>query len=121
MTTLHANSPKDALSRMETMALMSGVDMPLVAVRSQVASAISVVIQIERLADGSRKVVDVAEVLDLDIHGNYQVNSIYTYQVKGKDIQSGAITGEHIFTGYKPSFYKELTLLPLDLPNDMSG
>jgi pilus assembly protein CpaF len=120
MTTLHANSPKDALSRLETMALMSGIDMPLVAVRSQVASAISMVIQISRLSDGSRKVVDIAEVLDLDMHGNYQVNSIYTYQIDGRDEVSGVIHGKHVFTGYKPTFYPELTLLPVDLPSEMS-
>ena len=121
MTTLHANSPKDALSRMETMALMSGVDIPLVAVRSQVASAISLVIQISRLADGSRKVVDIAEVLDLDMHGNYQVNSIYAYQVSGKDQVSGTIKGKHVFSGYKPTFLSELALLPFDLPSELSG
>ena len=119
MTTLHANSPKDALSRMETMALMSGVDMPLVAVRSQVASAISLVIQISRLADGSRKVVDVAEILDLDIQGNYQSKSIYTFEIRGRNKETGKVEGEHLFTGYRPSFYNELTLLPFDLPGDM--
>ncbi len=121
MTTLHANSPKDALNRMETMALMSGVDMPLVAVRSQVASAISLVIQISRLSDGSRKVIDIAEVLDLDIHGNYQTNSIYTYEISGKDPASGAIEGRHLFTGHKPTFFQELALLPFDIPNEITG
>ena len=119
MTTLHANSPRDALNRMETMALMSGIDMPLVAVRSQVASAISVVIQISRLADGSRKVVDIAEVLDLDMNGNYQTRSIYAYKVSGKDQESGVIAGSHVFTGYLPTFLPELALLPFALPSDM--
>ncbi len=121
MTTLHANSPKDALNRMETMALMSGVDIPLVAVRSQVASAISLVIQISRFSDGSRKVVDVTEILDLDMHGNYQTNSIYTYEVCGLQETNGTIAGSHVFTGNKPSFLPELALLPYDLPSEFAG
>ena len=119
MTTLHANSPKDALSRLETMALMAGVDMPLVAVRSQVASAIEMVIQVSRLSDGSRKVVNIAEVLDLDMQGNYQVHPIYTYSVQGKNAQTGAIQGQHGSTGYKPTFFSELALLPYELPDDI--
>jgi pilus assembly protein CpaF len=121
MTTLHANSPKDALSRMETMALMSGVDIPMVAVRSQVASAISVVIQIARLADGSRKVVDIAEVHDLDINGNYQTTSIYQFDIKGRNESTGKIEGTHIFTGNKPTFSSELQLLPLELPKEIAA
>lgn len=120
MTTLHANSPKDALNRMETMALMSGLEMPLVAVRSQVASAISLVIQISRMADGSRKVTDVAEVYDLDAEGNYQTSSIYSYKVHGIDRETGKIQGEHQFTGTKPSFFRELALTGLELPSDMN-
>lgn len=119
MTTLHANSPKDALSRMETMALMSGVDIPMVAVRSQVASAISLVIQIARLADGSRKVVDIAEVHDLDINGNYQTTSIYKFEITGQNKETGAIEGNHVFTGNAPTFAPELALLSVQLPPEI--
>lgn len=118
MTTLHANTPRDALSRMETMALMSGVDIPLIAVRSQVASAISVIIQVSRMADGSRKVTDVAEVLDLDVQGNYQVHSVYNYKITGRDAD-GKIMGSHSFTGHMPSFAEELALFPFDLPDEL--
>ncbi|WP_035276093.1 CpaF family protein [Desulfogranum japonicum] len=121
MTTLHANSAKDALSRMETMALMSGVDMPLVAVRSQVASAISMVIQISRMGDGSRKVIDIAEVLDLDADGNYQTRSIYNYKAHGRNEESGKIEGEHLYTGYQPSFMHDLELSGFELPEKMAS
>ncbi len=120
MTTLHANSPQDALNRMETMSLMSGIDMPLMAVRSQVASAVSIVVQISRLSDGSRKVVDIAEVLDLDLNGNYQTNSIYTYKVSGSNKENGSISGSHVFTGNKPTFLSELAHTPINLPVDLT-
>jgi len=98
MTTLHANSPVDALNRLETMALMSGVELPLVALRSQVASAIDVVIQLSRFHDGSRKVTEVAEVAGLTDHGRCDVRSIYTFAIEGKG-SAGAVPGELRRTG----------------------
>ncbi|MEZ4845453.1 MAG: CpaF family protein [Bdellovibrionota bacterium] len=106
MTTLHANTPKGALARLETLALMSDVEMPLVALRSQVASAVDIVIQASRLRDGSRKITHISEVLDLDEKGNYQVNDIFVYQAKdvGKD---GKMVGEHVPTGNIPTFLED--------------
>jgi pilus assembly protein CpaF len=75
MSTIHANSPLDCLRRIETCALLSGIDIPLSALRSQVASAIDVVVHTARLSDGSRKVVSVAEVLPLE-NGDYRVSEI---------------------------------------------
>ncbi len=120
MTTLHANSAKDALSRMETMALMSGVNIPLVAVRSQVASAVDMVIQISRLGDGSRKVVDIAEVLGLNGEGNYQTRSIYSYKAHGRNEKSGQIEGKHVYSGYQPTFFNDLNLSGFELPAAMT-
>jgi pilus assembly protein CpaF len=77
MSTLHANTAADALNRLETMALMSGIEMPLPALRSQVASAIDVVIQLNRLNTGRRMVTEVSEVGGLSPHGQYQVTSIF--------------------------------------------
>jgi len=119
LTTLHANSGKDTLHRLETMALMSGVDLPLVAVRSQVASAISVVLQTARLHDGSRKLMEIVEVLDLDMEGNYRINPIYSFDIQGRDEETGAVLGAHRFTGNMPTFAKELNLLPIELPQDI--
>jgi len=77
ITTLHADSPMDALNRLETMAMMSNVAMPLTALRAQVASAIHVILQMMRFADGSRRVVEIARVLPLDDRGGYQTESLF--------------------------------------------
>jgi len=104
MTTLHANSPADALNRLETMALMSGIEMPLVALRSQVASAIDVVLQLTRFHDGSRKVVDIAEVRGLDDNGRYITKSIYQFGL-GPKSEDGRVTGRLERAGNRPSFW----------------
>ena len=106
MTTLHANTPKGALARLETLALMSDVEMPLVALRSQVASAVDIVIQASRLRDGSRKITHISEILDLDEKGNYQVNDIFVYQAKDID-KDGKIVGDHVATGNIPTFLED--------------
>jgi pilus assembly protein CpaF len=106
MATLHANTPKGALARIETLALMSDVEMPLVALRSQIASAIDIVIQAARLRDGSRKITHISEIMELDEKGNYQVNDIFVYRVNEVD-PSGKILGKHIPTGILPSFLEE--------------
>jgi len=107
MTTLHANSPADALNRLETMALMSGIEMPLVALRSQVASAIDVVVQLGRFHDGSRRVLELAEVRGLDEAGRYRVNSLYSFRFRGKS-PAGGVIGELERTGNRPSFGSEV-------------
>lgn len=106
MTTLHANTPKGALARLETLALMSDVEMPLVALRSQISSAVDIVIQAARLRDGSRKITHISEIMELDEKGNYQVNDIFVYRVKEIDA-SGKIIGSHVATGILPSFLEE--------------
>jgi len=77
VTTMHSDSPVDALNRLETMAMMSNVAMPLSALRAQVASAIHVILQMMRFADGSRRVVEIAQVLPLSEHGEYQVQDLF--------------------------------------------
>jgi pilus assembly protein CpaF len=110
LTTLHANSPKDALSRLETMALMSGVELPLTAVRGQVASAIELVVQVARLTDGSRRLTEVSQVLELDQAGNYQIRSLFAFDLQGKEPDTGRILGELKPTGQEPTFLRELIL-----------
>ena len=106
MTTLHANTPKGALARLETLALMSDVEVPLVALRSQISSAIDIVIQSARLRDGSRKITHISEILDLDEKGNYQVNDIFVFRVTDID-KTGKMIGEHVATGNIPTFLEE--------------
>jgi pilus assembly protein CpaF len=104
MSTIHANTPRDSLSRLETCALFSGIEIPLSALREQVGSAIHMVIQTARLHDGTRKITAVTEVLGLKDQ-QYQLQDIYVFKNEGTDAD-GKIMGKHVFTGYKPSFYK---------------
>jgi pilus assembly protein CpaF len=103
MTTLHANAPTDALNRLETMALMSGIEMPLKALRSQVASAMDIIVQLGRFHDGSRRILDIAEVRGLDEKGDYVVKSIYQFAFRGKTPEGGII-GQLERTGDRPAF-----------------
>ena len=114
MSTIHANSPIDSLSRLETCALLSGVDMPLSALRSQVASAIEVVVQAARLPDGSRKLISAAEILPLE-DGQYRVQELFKFYSKGLD-EDGKIHGVHGGCGNLPTFTEEAALrrLPFD-------
>ncbi len=106
MTTIHANSPRLSLSRLETLALMSEIDLPWRALRIQIASAIDIVVQISRLKDGSRRLIAISEVVDLDQNGNYIVNDIFTFNIRSVETD-GTIKGEHLPTGQIPTFAKE--------------
>ena len=121
MTTLHANSSKDALSRLETMAVMSGVEMPLSAVRAQVASAVELIVQIARFPDGSRRLTELAEVMGLDSRGDYQINPLFAFELQGRDEKTGQVNGQIKPLGNKPSFLKELELTGIDLDSKLFG
>lgn len=107
MCTTHANTPRETLSRLESLALFSGIELPLVAVRSQVASAIHAVISCARLSDGTRKVTHVSEVLPLNEKGDYRVQDIWIYNQTHRD-QDGKIHGYHTPTGIIPHFQRKL-------------
>ena len=107
MTTVHANSPKDSLARIETLAMLSNVELPLLALRAQVASAIHVVVQTERLSDGSRKVVFASEVLPLDTEGRYAVRHMMTFEHTGRG-PDGKVLGEHRLAKEPPTFWEEV-------------
>jgi pilus assembly protein CpaF len=109
MTTLHADSPADALHRLETMALMSNVEIPLSALRAQVASAIHVIIQMMRFVDGSRRVVQIAQVLSLDEHGRYQVEDLFILRMPPGERELVKATLE--WTGTKLAFRNEVAVL----------
>jgi pilus assembly protein CpaF len=102
MSTIHANSARDSLFRLETCAMLSGVELPLSALREQVASSIHVIIQTARLHDGSRKITAVTEVLGLKDR-EYQLQDILLFQREGLTAD-GKITGRHVFTGHEPTF-----------------
>ncbi|MCB0326459.1 MAG: CpaF family protein [Bdellovibrionales bacterium] len=118
MATIHANSPFGALSRLETLAMMSNVDLPLMALRSQIGSAMEVIVQTSRLRDGSRKITHISEVLGVDEAGHYQVQDVFVYQVKKVDAQ-GRILGDHQATGKLPSFYREAKMQGFTISRSM--
>lgn len=106
LTTAHANSPMDALVRLETLTLMGGIDMPSQVARRQVASAIHVVLQLARFDDGTRRVQCISEILGLDDAGQYRVQDIYRFRAAGRDSE-GKIVGALEWTGARPTFHAE--------------
>lgn len=104
MSTLHANGPLDALNRLETLCMMSKVDLPLYALRAQITSAIDVVVQLTRFADGRRDVTGIAEVQELDAEGRYRVADIFEYEL---DEETDSAVGKLVWTGAKSRFRNE--------------
>lgn len=115
MTTIHANSPRHCLTRLETLALMSEVELPLMSLRTQIAGVVEVLLHTGRLPDGSRKVLSMAEVLGLDPEGNYNIKEIFSYRQTGKS-PDGSVIGSHVSTGHIPSFYDEIRNHGLSYP-----
>lgn len=106
LTTAHANSPRDVISRLEVMVLMAGMDLPVRAIREQIASAVNLVIQQSRLADGSRKVTHVTEITGME--GEViQLNDIFVYRQEGFD-SDGNVVGHFESTGQVPAFFESL-------------
>lgn len=117
MSTIHANSSRDCLSRIETCALLSGIDIPLSALRSQVAAAIDVVVHTARLSDGSRKITAVSEVLPLK-NGEYELQDLYLFKVQGIG-PDGSLDGHFTGTGALPRFLDDARLRKLPLNEEM--
>jgi pilus assembly protein CpaF len=117
LTTVHANSARDALTRIETMVAMSGLEIPQRAVRNQLASAIDVVIQLERLSDGKRKLTSLQEVngMEGDI---VTMQEIFTLERKGIDAER-RVLAEVVPTGIRPRFAERLRLAGVDLPDTL--
>ena len=109
LTTTHANSPIEAISRLETLVLTSGVDLPIPAVRRQIASSIDLIVQQSRFSDGSRRVTSVTEIVGLDDDGNVAVVPIFEFVRVGTGPQ-GKVLGEYRATGYVPSYLNELII-----------
>jgi len=108
LTTVHANSPKDTIARLETMVLMSGMELPVRAIREQIAGAVDLVVQQSRLQDGSRKVTQIAEVTGIE-DGSIVLKDIFIFKQTGLD-KSGKVQGLFKATGYRPSFVDELAV-----------
>ena len=117
MTTAHANSARDALSRLETMVLMSGMELPLRAIRSQIASAVDIIVQIARLRDGSRKIINIAEVTGME--GDIiTLQDLFRFENHSLD-SDGRITGEFLTSGLRPMCTEKLAMNGVVLPPDL--
>ncbi len=114
ISTVHANSARDALSRLETMMLMAGITLPERALREQIASALDVIVQLTRLSDGSRKVVEFAEITGME-GSTITTQTIFKFEQRG--VENGKVVGEFVATGVMPSFMDRLEQYGFKLPN----
>ncbi|RYI98674.1 MAG: CpaF family protein, partial [Actinomycetales bacterium] len=103
ISTLHANSPRDCMSRLETLVLMAGMDLPLRAIREQASSAVDLIVQIQRLRDGSRRVVNVTEVMGME-GDTVVLQDIFTFDFAAGVDEHGKFRGHAIPTGIRPRF-----------------
>ncbi len=117
LTTGHANSPRDMLARLETMVLMAGMDLPVRAIREQIASAVDMIVQQNRLKDGSRRITHLTEVLGME-GDTIVLQDIFVYEQKGVDEQ-GKIIGHFKPTGIRPKFLHKLESSGIKLPDDI--
>ena len=119
LATLHASHPRDTLTRLETMCMMSEVSMPLTAIRLQIASGIDVIVQLARLVDGTRKVTHVCEVAGFDPErGRYELTDLFERRYHGRD-PGGRVLSELVPTGRLPSFTPRLREHGVELPASM--
>lgn len=117
LTTGHANSPRDMLARLETMVLMAGMELPVKAIREQIASAVDLIVQQSRLKDGTRRITHITEVVGME--GEViTLQDIFVFKAKGKD-ERGRIIGDIVPTGIKPKFMEKFDGSGVYLPNDI--
>jgi len=117
LTTVHANTPRDALSRLETMVAMSKMNIPEKAIRRQIASALDVVVQVSRLSDGTRKIVTVSEITGME--GDIvTMQDIFVFQKRGIR-ENGEVLGEFAPTGIRPKFAERLLVSGIQFPMSM--
>ena len=117
LTTIHANTTRDALSRMETMVAMANLNIPEAAIRRQIASALDVVIQVSRLSDGTRKIISIAEITGME--GNVvTMQDIFVFQKRGIS-ENGEVIGQFVATGVRPKFAERLLVTGIHLPMNM--
>ncbi len=117
LTTLHANSPRDSISRMETMCLMAGLEFPLKVVREQIASAVELIVQVSRLRDGSRRVTQVTEVTGME-GDTVVMQDIFKFTEEGVDAD-GKVVGQMRPTGLRPIFTPKLDAAGFRLPAEI--
>jgi pilus assembly protein CpaF len=118
ITTVHANSPRDSLARLETMVLMAGVELPMRAIREQVASAIDVIVHQQRMKDGSRRITQVTEVIGME--GDViTLQDVFTFDFRAGQDERGRVLGSLHPTGLRPRFIERLLDAGISLPSEL--
>ena len=112
MTTMHANGPEDALNRLETMVLMNGIEIPVVAIREYIENAIDIVVQMQRLSDGKRRVVSINEITGIE-NGEIKLKEIFRYKQTGV-LDNGDVVGEFYMRKYTPKVYAKIKSKGID-------
>jgi len=117
LTTVHANSPRDAIARMETMALMANLNLPEKAIRQQIASAITIVVQVSRMSDGTRRVTHLTEITGMD-DDVLSMQDIFVFEKQGI-ASNGRVVGAFSATGIRPKFAEKLKASGIAVPATM--
>lgn len=118
LTTIHANSTHDVLVRLDSMILMSGVELPIRAIREMIASAINIIIHTARLSDGTRKIIQITELTGMKDEVHVELQDIFVFRQTGIDSQAKVLGGFQA-TGYIPSFMEEIKIKGISLPQDV--
>jgi pilus assembly protein CpaF len=117
MTTLHANSTRDVVTRMHSMILLAGIELPVRAINEMLSSAIDVIVHINRFSDGTRKITGISETSGLDHEFMLQLEDVFEFKQTGID-PDGKILGGYKATGYIPSFYDEFVSRALPIKKE---
>src|SRR5438552_18389859 len=117
MTTLHANTARDCESRLETMIMMAGLELPIKAMRQQISSAVDLIIQANRLQGGPRKITHITEVMGME-QDIIVMQEIFRYKQMGID-QNGRAVGQFEATGVRPSFVNKIEAAGIKLPSNL--
>ena len=117
LTTIHANSPRDAIARMETMAMMANLNLPERAIRKQIASAVALVLQVSRFSDGTRRVTHITEIAGME-NEIVTMQDVFLFEKQGQSSE-GRTLGYFTATGIRPKFAEKLKANGVDLPADM--
>jgi pilus assembly protein CpaF len=117
LTTIHANSPRDAISRMETMAMMANLNLPEKAIRQQIASAVNIIVQVSRMSDGSRRVTHLSEITGMD-QDVVSMQDVYRFEKRGIGL-NGRVLGRFYSTGVTPRFADKLQASGIAVPPNL--
>jgi pilus assembly protein CpaF len=119
MTTVHANTPRDAMARLEQMVAMAGLDLPTRSIRAQIASAVHIVVQLKRFSDGSRRVVSLQEVEGMEGEA-ITMQEIFRFEQTGMDAR-GRVEGRFVWTGLRPNFLEAFAANGVAVPEGLTG